>query len=149
LTKGNTYTQPTEFVDIFPTLCELTGIVVPTHLDGKSLVPALKDNKAKIKDFAISQYPRTGGKGEGKNVMGYSLRNERYRYTEWVGSGFTTAQPFNEKLVVATELYDLINDPDETTNLANKPEMKKQVKELAAQLQNYYNQQYATAGKIK
>lgn len=68
---------------------------------------------------------------------------------EWVGSGFTTAQPFNEKLVIATELYDLINDPDETTNLANKPEMKKQVKELAVQLQNYYNQQYATAGKIK
>jgi iduronate 2-sulfatase len=149
LTKGKVYTNPTEFVDIFPTLCELTGLAIPTHLDGKSLVPAMKDNTVKVKDFAISQYPRGGGGGESRNIMGYSMRTERYRYTEWLGSKFTTAQPFNEKLVTDMELYDLVNDPDETTNLANKADMKKQVKELATQLRAYYSQQYATAGKIK
>lgn len=150
VTKGTVYDKPTEFVDIFPTLCDLAGLPIPTYLDGKSLVPAMKDNKVKIKDYAISQYPRGGAAGtESRNIMGYSLRNERYRYTEWMGSKFTTAQPFNEKLVTATELYDLINDPDETTNLANKPEMKKQVKELAGLLHDYYKQQYETAGKIK
>jgi iduronate 2-sulfatase len=148
MTKGNVYTQPTEFVDIFPTLCELTGISLPTYLDGKSLVPALKDNKAKIKDYAISQYPRTGAKGEGKNVMGYSLRTERYRYTEWVGSGYTTAQPFNQNLLVGREMYDMVNDPDETTNIAEKKEVKDVVKDLSGKLSEYYKQQYTTAGVV-
>jgi iduronate 2-sulfatase len=148
MTKGNVYTQPTEFVDIFPTLCDLAGISIPNYLDGKSLVPAMKDNKAKIKDYAISQYPRTGGKGEGKNVMGYSLRTERYRYTEWVGSGYTTAQPFNQNLLVAKEMYDLVNDPDETTNIAEKKEMKDVVKDLSGKLGEYYKQQYSTAGVV-
>jgi iduronate 2-sulfatase len=147
LTKGTIYTQPTEFVDVFPTLCELAGAPIPAYLDGKSLVPAMKDPKVKIKDFAISQYPRGGG-GDGRSIMGYSLRNERFRYTEWVGAKFTTAKIFNEKDLVGVELYDLVNDPDETTNLANKAEMKSQVKTLAAQMRDYYKQQLATAGKV-
>lgn len=147
LTKGNTYTQPTEFVDIFPTLCDLVGLKIPSYLDGKSLVPAMKDNNTKIKDFAISQYPR-GSNGDDKNIMGYSMRTERYRYTEWVGSKFTTAKPFSEKDLVGIELYDMINDPDETTNLTNKPEMKKEVAILANQLHNYFKQQQQTAGII-
>jgi iduronate 2-sulfatase len=144
MTKGNEYKKPTEFIDIFPTLCELNGIAVPTYLDGKSLVPAIKNNNTAIKEFAISQYPR----GQGKDVMGYSLRTERFRYTEWVGSAFTTAQPFDQKLVTATELYDLKNDPDETKNMANSAEMKQQVKQLSEKLHEYFNQQHKTAGVV-
>ncbi len=149
VTHGTIYTQPTEFVDIFPTLCDLAGLPTPTHLDGKSLVPAMKDNKVKIKDYAISQYPRGGSnKEQGNSIMGYSLRTERYRYTEWMGSYFTTAKPFDEKQIVATELYDLVNDPNETVNIAVKPEAKKQLKDLADKMHDYYKQQYITAGKI-
>lgn len=148
LTKGTIYTQPTEFVDIFPTLCELTGITTLTYLDGKSLVPAMKDNKAKIKDYAISQYPRGGSTKDGNRIMGYSIRTTRYRYTEWIGSFFTTAKPFDEKLIVATELYDLVDDPNETVNIAKKAESKKPLKDLEEKLHSYYQQQYKTAGKV-
>jgi iduronate 2-sulfatase len=145
MTTGKVYTQPTEFVDIFPTLCELTNLKVPSYLDGTSLVPALKDNKVKIKDFAISQYPR---KHKGKDYMGYSIRTEKYRYTEWLGPNYTTEKPYNESAVFASELYDLVNDPDETVNIAGKAEAKKDLKKVQEQLHDYYQQQHKTAGKI-
>jgi iduronate 2-sulfatase len=149
LTNGKNYKQPAEFVDIYPTLCELNGLPVAGYLDGKSLVPALKNNDTKIKDFAISQYPR-GGKGNGaREFMGYSLRNNQYRFTEWVGNQFNTAKPFNAADVEAVELYDMINDPNETKNIAKDPKMKKVVEELTQQLHEFYNQQYKTAGVVK
>ena len=41
---GQASGAPVNFVDIFPTLCELTGLQIPEGLDGKSLVPVLKDS---------------------------------------------------------------------------------------------------------
>jgi iduronate 2-sulfatase len=115
-----------EFIDIFPTLCHLAGIEVPKHLQGKSLVKVMKNPKAKVKEFAVSQYPRRINNDKAaqlgfnsSEVMGYSLRNERYRYTVWVGNNFRSNVPYKEKLLVATELYDYNNDPLETVNLAN------------------------------
>jgi arylsulfatase A-like enzyme len=149
ITNGKNYKQPAEFVDIYPTLCELTGLPVATYLDGKSLLPVFKNNDTKIKDFAISQYPR-GGKGNGaREFMGYSLRNMQYRFTEWVGNQFTTAKPFNAADVKAVEMYDLINDPNETKNIAADPKMKKMVDEITKQLHGYYEQQYKTAGVVQ
>lgn len=148
MTYGKNYEQPAEFVDIYPTLCELTGLPVAQYLDGKSLVPALKNNDAKIKDFAISQFPRGAGNGA-REIMGYSLRNMQYRFTEWVGNFFTTAKPFNQLDVQAVELYDLVNDPNETKNIAGDPKMKKLVEALSEQLHGYYEQQYKTAGLVK
>ena len=52
------YVTSSEHLDIFPTICDLTRIPVPTFLDGKSLKPIMVDNKAKVKDFSVSQYPR-------------------------------------------------------------------------------------------
>ena len=41
---------PVEFVDLFPTLCELAGVSVPEHIDGKSLAPILEDTNASVKE---------------------------------------------------------------------------------------------------
>ena len=56
--KGVKSASMVEFLDIFPTVCELTKTAHPQQLDGKSLVPVLKNPKAKIKDYAMSQYSR-------------------------------------------------------------------------------------------
>lgn len=116
--------SPSEFIDIFPTICDLLGVAIPGHLDGKSLVPVMKNPKIKVKDFAVSQYPRTHNKEETEMLgwsdgqyMGYSIRTERYRYTIWMKDSFRSYKPFNKDLAIASELYDYEKDPNETVNV--------------------------------
>jgi iduronate 2-sulfatase len=106
--KPSKYEKPVEFVDIFPTLCELSGLSVPAKLDGLSLMPSMKNVKKVAKDFAVSQYPRPG-------KMGYSIRTERYRYTVWYD---WKNRVLDRSKVYATELYDYEKDPLETVNVA-------------------------------
>jgi arylsulfatase A-like enzyme len=118
--------SPSEFIDIFPTLCDLTGIKIPGHLDGKSLVPMMKDPKVSVKEFSVSQYPRPANKLENARLgwsngefMGYSIRTEKYRYTLWLKDTFRSYKPYNKDLVVASELYDYEKDPNETVNVVD------------------------------
>lgn len=102
---------PVEFIDLYPTLCELAGLEQPGHLQGTSLIPTMRDPEVDVRPFAVSQYPRNP-QHLGR-VMGYALRDRRYRYVQWrrwdrdAGAGE----------VVAEELYDLVTDPDETQNV--------------------------------
>ncbi len=137
----------TEYVDIFPTLCELSGVPIPTYLDGKSLVPLMRDAKAKVKEYSVSQYPR-GGTGDGESgaqkastsIMGYSIRTERYRYTVWM-KNFRSNQPYKEDLLVGSELFDYKLDPNETVNFANDKTYKKVSKEMHQKMLAFFNAQ--------
>lgn len=113
-----------EFVDIFPTLCDLTGLAIPDWLDGESLVPALKSPDRKLREYAFSQYPRT------KKIMGYSIRTDNMRYTEWFDSGYNTSEPYDPKRVIGREMYDYENDPLETENVIGKASYAKQQKRM-------------------
>ncbi|MFM7540564.1 MAG: sulfatase/phosphatase domain-containing protein, partial [Planctomycetota bacterium] len=126
-TAGSKCETPVEFVDIYPTLAEACRLPAPAGVDGKSLV-RLVDNPAGAWDrVAISQYPRPGGKvGSGGPVMGYSIRDGRWRLTVWRGR--------KNGDVVATELYDEKNDPAETVNLADKPDNKPVIEALSKHL---------------
>lgn len=124
--KGNIKTQSlAEFVDIYPTLCDLASLSKPGHLEGKSLLPVLKNHKAIVNEVALSQYPR--GKSLGydnkSEIMGYSIRTEKYRFTRW--------QKYeNPSEVIARELYHHSNSKLATVNLAEKPEYKQEVTRL-------------------
>ncbi len=112
-----------EFVDIYPTLCELASLSVPPVLEGKSLAPLLNDAAAKGKSAAFSQFPR---KHEDRNFMGYAMRTERYRYIEWLENSTGS--------IAARELYDHETDPDENENIADRPEYAALLKTLSAQM---------------
>jgi len=112
-----------EFVDIYPSLCDICGVGLSKGLEGTSFKPLLDDPKRPWKKAAFSQYPRYV-KGVGR-IMGYSARTDRYRFTEW-------AAP--EKDFKVLELYDHKVDPDENTNVAARPENAQVVKELSALL---------------
>lgn len=103
-----------ELIDIFPTLTELTHLPTPPQLDGVSL---LKQTQSKDLGFALSEYSRSG-------YQGWSMRVERYRYTEWLKKG----QP---KIV---ELYDHQHDPQENNNISAYPENRELVLKLSQQL---------------
>jgi arylsulfatase A-like enzyme len=105
----------TEFVDIYPTLCELAGLPIPEHTEGLSLRPVLENPERSVKDAAFSQYPAKG-------TMGYSIRTERYRFTEWQNrqTGRIEAQAF----------FDYVSDPDETENRIDHPEYTRVIQKL-------------------
>ena len=138
----------TEHLDIFPTICDLATVPVPTNLDGKSLVPIMKDNKATIQEYAISQYPRFLKRDEvvkmGYNkprIMGYTLRTDRYRLVIWTNNAFTSKEPFTEDRVYAKELYDYKKDPLETVNVAEEKDYAAVYKDLHDKLVTFFKAQ--------
>lgn len=146
--KSGKTKSPTEFVDIFPTLCDLAGVPIPSHLDGKSLVPVMKNTSKKVKQFAVSQYPRSSVKQESERLgfaegkyMGYSMRTERYRYTMWLKDDFCTNRVFHENLVFATELFDYQTDPNETINVVDEKLYVNVAKDLKIKMLNYFKAQ--------
>ncbi|MEP6672116.1 MAG: sulfatase [Chthoniobacter sp.] len=115
-----------EFVDIYPTLCDLLGLSLPAHLEGTSARPLLDDPQRPWKTAAFSQYPRSGGKTGAGQLMGYTMRTDRYRFTAWVGRNDHTK-------VDAIELYDHQTDPQENINIAKDPANAELVKKLMEQ----------------
>lgn len=119
--------SPVEFLDIYPTLCDLAGIDIPKDLDGTSLQKLMKGEVKSAKPYAVSQYPRV-------NKMGYSIRTERYRYTIWVEWKNKTTNVDN---VYAEELYDYEKDPLETKNLINDNAYKQAAKLMREYWKDY------------
>ncbi len=117
---GRKTTSLAEFIDIYPTLADVCGLPKPKDIEGVSLRPVLDDSAAQVRPVAMSQYPRTDA---GKSLMGYSLRDARWRLTLW--------RERATNAIHATELYDEVNDPHETVNLAGKPEHAEVVARLS------------------
>ncbi|MEO7599275.1 MAG: sulfatase [Opitutus sp.] len=104
-----------EMVDIYPTLAELAGLTPPAGLEGRSLRPLLENPTADWNHPAFTQVDR------GK-VPGYSVRTDRWRYTEWdLGQQ-------------GVELYDHMSDPQELKNLAQDSKFSAVRTELKALL---------------
>jgi len=95
--KGKVSTSPAEMTDFYPTFAELAGLKAPASASGVSLGPVLRDVSAKPREAALTQY-----------ANGYSIRTERYRYTEWGEDGKE-----------GNELYDHRDDGAEMHNLAS------------------------------
>jgi arylsulfatase A-like enzyme len=100
----------TEFIDIYPTLCELTGIELPEHLDGKSLAPVLNNPRKEHKEAVFSRYH------DGESVI-----TKDFIYTQWAPEGD----------VEAIMLYDHRTDPDENVNIVYDQKYKETVDYLS------------------
>lgn len=123
---GKKCEAPVEFVDVYPTLADVCGLPVPAGLDGRSLKPLLENPSAPSTRVALSQYPRGGAQTGNRPLMGYSIRDARWRLTLW--------RDRRTQEIVARELYDERNDPAETVNVADKPEHRATVERLSKQL---------------
>jgi uncharacterized sulfatase len=135
--KGNGKACPrtVELLDLHSTLAELAGLPVPDGkdgktpaLDGKSLKPLLDNPAAAWDKPALTQVsrgtPTATGETTGKNpwFLGYSARDERFRYTEWDGGK------------KGVQLFDYDTDPGELKNLADDPKHADVVKRMKALL---------------
>ncbi|MDA0816250.1 MAG: sulfatase [Planctomycetota bacterium] len=93
----------TEFIDIYPTLCDLSSLEKPEHLEGVSLMPWLNDPATPGKLLAVGRF----GPGD-------TIRTDFFRYSEYRknhGAGDLTG----------TMLYDHRSDPGENQNVVAKP----------------------------
>ncbi|QNL47966.1 sulfatase [Olivibacter sp. SDN3] len=119
---GTVTSQLAETVDIYPTLVELAGFSQPSveqPFDGTSLVPVLRNPKAKISDHAYHCFPR-GGR------LGRAIRTDRYRLVEWkkIGEPIESAE---------YELYDYQDSAVEIKNIAaDNPSVLAEMKEILA-----------------
>jgi arylsulfatase A-like enzyme len=89
--------QPAELLDIYPTLVELCALTSVEGLEGHSLVPQLKSAESSRSWPAMTTH----------NQGNHAVRSERWRYIRYADG--------------AEELYDMLNDPNEWTNLARDP----------------------------
>ena len=113
---GNGKASPriVESLDIFPTLSALCGLPAQAGLEGDDLTPLLKDPTAAWDKPALSVTKLNG------NVIGRTVRTDRWRYAEWDGGG--------------AMLIDEQNDPHELKNLAAEPAHADTVKNLKQML---------------
>ena len=111
-----------ELVDLYPTLIDLARLPNPAHaLEGTSFKPLLEDPGRDWKSAAFSEYKREG-------FHGRTLREKRYRYTEWTPLPGTDGETMRE-------LYDLEEDPFEYDNLAANAAHDTLVAELSRRLE--------------
>jgi len=108
-----------ELVDLYPTICELTGVTAPPHLEGDSFVSVLEDPRAVTDGVAFHDYVRHQGR-----YFGRAVRTPKYRCVVWHD---------REGKVEFEELYDLEEDPNETVNIA--AEEQDRVKTLRSMLE--------------
>lgn len=142
---GKVAKSPVSHVDLFPTLAELCGVPTPDPLQGQSLVPMLNAPETRGRGWALTQVMRGGGQAaaavttnvgaDGKRFFGYSLRTERYRYTEW------------DDGQRGRELYDHESDPKEIRNLADLPEFATLREDLSKQLNEAIKTTFPPSGE--
>ena len=117
--RGRASGRVVELLDIYPTLAELAGVRAPGGIQGRSLAPLLKNPDAAWDHPAITQVRRGPAASP---FMGYSIRTDKWRYTEWEGGKR------------GAELYDEIADPQETRNLVTDPQHRSVVSDLQRRL---------------
>jgi iduronate 2-sulfatase len=107
-----------EYVDVYPSLCELAGLEKPFHLQGKSFVPLADNPNQTWKEEVYCRW-----------IRGETVVTKSHTYTEW----------FSDQTgkVTARMMYDLTEDPEETVNISEKPENKKLVGELSEKLKKH------------
>jgi arylsulfatase A-like enzyme len=119
-------------VDIFPTICELLEIEQPERLDGTSIMPLIRSEKEEIRDELFGQVNYHAAYQPMRSV-----RTERYKYIRRYGNMKKPVLPncddglskqywldhgWRDMVLPEEELYDLVFDPGERNNLADKPE---------------------------
>ncbi len=115
LRTGNATESIAEFIDVYPTLCDLAGLPKPDHLQGTSLIPILKDPSVSVKEEAISRF----GAGD-------TIRTAQYRYSVYRD---------NQDKQTGHMLYDHAKDPGENVNVADDPAYAEVVADLAKRLE--------------
>jgi N-acetylglucosamine-6-sulfatase len=118
--KGRTIEQVVANIDIAPSLLEAAGLPIPEQMDGRSFLRVVKGEGAGWRDYLLYEYFWEWNYPQTPTM--HALRGDRFKYIRYHGIWDTD------------ELYDLKNDPDETTNLIDDPDHLDTVTAMNARL---------------
>ncbi len=128
ITRGTPTAAVVEFIDLYPTLCELCDLPVPETVEGRSLVPLLNDPHATWPDQAVAKY-----------FDGLSLKTSRWAYTEWRD---------DTDSLKSTMLYDHDVDRAEMHNLSADHEYAAVADSLSSLLNALRGKDYFTENPV-
>ncbi len=143
--KGEAAPTPVGLIDLYPTLTAICGMNESKNAQGQNLAPILKDPTQAGRGWALSEVTRgdatraaasVDAGSDAKGFLGYTLRTQRWRYTEW------------DQGKQGRELYDHDRDPKELTNLADDPAQAATLKELSAQLRDAVRSTFPASGRM-
>lgn len=117
--NGKRCSRTVELVSLHKTLTDLCDIDANGKTQGYSMRALVRDPDARWNYAAYSQVTRNSDK---KEIMGRSVRTEKWRYTEW------------DEGRLGVELYDHERDPKEMRNLADDTEYKRTLEKMKALL---------------
>jgi len=103
-----------ELLDLYPTISGLCGLEVPARLQGKDIAPMLDDPSYQVRD---ATFTINGGE------RAFLLREEKWAYIQ-----------YGEDASKGIELFDMVGDPKQYTNLAAMPEHQSTVERFKAKL---------------
>lgn len=116
--KGNQQSSSLCYLlDVFPTICDLTGIPQPESIEGKSLVPVLEDPTALLREHVFLSFIKTQ-----RGVR----TNDNWKLIQYFVDGQNTGQFFNLNV-----------DPWETKNLYDDPAFQSKKEALQSILMSY------------
>lgn len=115
LPRGRVVEEVVEFVDLYPSICELAGLPVPEQCQGESVAALAAGEASSWKNAAVVKWH-----------AGVSLMTPQYHYTEWRNA---------ENRTVARMLFDCRRDPAENRNVAEMKEYAPIVETLSQQLE--------------
>jgi N-acetylglucosamine-6-sulfatase len=120
VTPGQQIDRVVANIDIAPTMLDLAGTARPSHMQGESMLPILRDQKAPWRTSLLYEYywewsfPQTPTQ--------FALRGERYKYV------------FTHGVWDVDMFFDLQADPQESRNLADDPAHQKTIQAMRAEL---------------
>jgi arylsulfatase A-like enzyme len=137
-------------LDLFPTICDYTGIARPDWLRGRSMMPLMRGDKAEINEeiraevnYHIAYEPKR------------SVRTQRYKYIRHLldrshpviancdpgpTKDYFLEHGWHDERVDREELYDVALDPHEARNLVNDPTHAKVAEDMRRRLDRWMRQ---------
>ncbi|MEM9831132.1 MAG: sulfatase [Bacteroidota bacterium] len=139
--EGQVVDPMVEFVDVVPTVLDAIQAPTLTSVQGKSLLPLISQEVDTHKDYVFSEFL-----ADNKAMV----RSERWKYIFTTGKrdlaqGYATGNP---PPGITHRLYDVVNDPDETTNLFSDPALADTVQVLQDQLINWFRQTHPNSNLV-
>jgi N-sulfoglucosamine sulfohydrolase len=134
-------------IDVYPTICEHLGIERPPFLQGVSLMPLLREEVAEVRDEVFA-----GSTWHAAYEPQRAVRTRRHKYIRRWGDRSTPVLPntddgpskqlllragWAEREIAKEQLYDLVFDPNEASNLIDDERSAAVAADLRGRLQRW------------